>query len=123
MKKLLAVAMVSIVAYSGWQLRGKTSHREATVVDRLWLDRLPHTERDTINIFLALTEEPIGGFHALSMWKGSFENFRYELSGDELRVVYPQTGERDRVRVKLAACDRDGFDYCLELKGASRGGL
>ena len=47
--------------------------------------------------------------------------FRYEQHGNELRMLFPQTGTRDRVKAKATECDRGGMDYCLELQGASHG--
>jgi hypothetical protein len=46
---------------------------------------------------------------------------RYEGSGGELRLVFPQTGDRETVRAKARRCDEGGMDFCLELDGASRG--
>ena len=63
----------------------------------------------------------MGVFQAASRWKGEFELFRYEKHGDELRVVFPQTGTRDRVKARATECNRGGMDYCLELEGSSRG--
>ena len=49
-----------------------------SVTDRLWIDHIPRGERDVIQIFAAITEEPMGVFQAASRWKGEFEMFRYE---------------------------------------------
>ena len=72
-------------------------------------------------MFVAITDEPIGIFQTTSMWKGHFEMFRYAARGNELRILYPQDNERERVTVKATRCGEGGFDYCLELAGATRG--
>jgi len=90
-------------------------------LDRIWIDEMPKSKRDNMNLFIAATQEPIGVFQAGSQWKGGYEIFNHEARGDELRVVYPQTGEREKIRVRAWTCKERGMDYCLELSGATRG--
>jgi len=72
-------------------------------------------------VFAAVSEHAVGLFQATSQWRGAFEAFRYEASGGELRLVFPQTGDRETVRAKARRCSEGGMDFCLELDGASRG--
>ncbi|MBX3156641.1 MAG: hypothetical protein KF773_11615 [Deltaproteobacteria bacterium] len=119
--------MVAVVSL--WKLRGGggSSSDEATVndsnlvLDRIWIDHIPKNDRDTINVFVAITEEPFGVFQAASQWKGQFELFRYEAHGNEIRILYPQTNEREKVKTRATKCDERQMDYCLELDGATRG--
>lgn len=125
MKKLLVLATVSATVYGAWQLFDRDDARPATdgalVTDRVWLDRLPRGERDTINVFLTITDESLGVFQAGSRWRGAYELFTFEAHGGELRVLYPQTGERESLHAKVTTCNEGAMDYCLELKGGSRG--
>jgi hypothetical protein len=127
MKKKLALGVVvlSVVAYvamrRGHHESGETTVDNKVVLDRIWIDHVPRNERDMINIFVAITEQPFGIFDTNSQWKGSFELFQYEAHGDEMRVVYGQTGEKETIKARAAKCDDNGFDYCLQLGGASRG--
>src|SRR5262245_30170099 len=89
--------------------------------DRLWIDRLPTKPRDTFNTFVAITEEPLGVFQSGSQWKGSYEFFGYEARGEELRLVFLQTGEKEKAKIRAWQCKENGMDYCLELTGSSRG--
>jgi hypothetical protein len=91
------------------------------VFDRVWIDETPKGARDVVNLFAAVTTQPLGIFQSTSQWKGGHELFSYEAGGDELRVVYPQTGERETVKVRTWRCKERGMDYCLELGGATRG--
>jgi hypothetical protein len=124
-KAMLAVIAVAGVGYGVVHWRSEPAVTQAgddsLVTDRLWIDHIPRGERDTIQVFAAITEEPVGVFEAASRWKGEFEFFRYEKHGGELRLVFPQTGTRDRVKVTATKCRTGGMDYCLELDGASRG--
>jgi hypothetical protein len=124
MKKLLILAVISTCAFAGWRvLRGGGGAGAAhdLVLDRIWIDHMPRHDRDQISVFAAITDEPIGVFQTASAWKGHFEMFRYEALGDEIRLLYPQDNHREHASAKARTCSEDGFDYCLELEGASRG--
>ena len=91
------------------------------VFDRVWVDRMPTKPKDTANIFIAITRQPMGIFQFSSQWKGGYEIFQYTAKGDELRITYPQTDEREKVKARAWKCKQRDMDYCLELSGASRG--
>ena len=114
--------MVSTVAYGGWRWQ---HHRhdadKVSVTDRIWIDHLPRGERDTFNAFLAIDDHAQGVFQRTTIWKGEFERFRFEISGGEMRILYPANGDKEKVRVKATECDEGGMDYCLQIDGASRG--
>jgi hypothetical protein len=123
MKKpvLLVIAVVVVVASLwGWK-RATRPAENRLVADRLWIDHIPRNDRDAIRVFAAVSEHAVGLFQTTSQWRGAFEAFRYEASGGELRLVFPQTGDRETVRAKARRCSEGGMDYCLELDGASRG--
>ncbi|MDB4959750.1 MAG: hypothetical protein JWO36_7319 [Myxococcales bacterium] len=122
MKKLLVLAVVSTVAFAGYRWNAASSAEDKGLAqDRVWIDHLPRGERDMINVFVLLTEHPIGAFQQTSAWKGGFEAFRYEANGGEVRAVYPQTGDREKFKVRATKCTENQMDYCLEIEGASRG--
>lgn len=123
-KALLAMVVIAGAGYGVAQWRSDAPASKAasvTVTDRLWIDHIPRNDKDVIQVFVAITEEPVGVFQATSQWKGEFEFFRYEQHGNEMRMLFPQTGTKDRVHATATECNRNGMDYCLELKGASRG--
>ena len=124
-KALLGIVIVAAAGYAAWNLRGSDADEaqtdEATLVNRIWVDHIPKNDRDVFHIFVAITEDPLGIFQSTSQWKGEFELFRHETHGDEMRIHYPQTGERDKVTTKARRCNEKDWDYCLEMKGASRG--
>jgi len=124
-KALLATVVIAGAGYGVYRWRSEPApvakHNADLVTDRLWVDHIPRNERDVIQIFAAITEEPIGIFQATSVWKGEFELFRYEAHGGELRLVYPQSGTKEKVTARATECDRNGMDFCLELEGSSHG--
>lgn len=128
MKKLVLLVVLGGAAAGAWSLVGDDapsgaeaaeSHR--LVMDRLWLDHVPTSERDTVNVFAMLSEHSVGIFDSSSAWRGQYELFRFEANGGEVRLHYPQTDKRETVRAKAERCSEGGMDYCLKLTGASNG--
>jgi len=127
MKKLvLGVLVVGVVAFVALRRGGGSDAQETTVdhkvvLDRIWIDHIPKNDRDIINVFVAITEQPFGIFDAGSQWTAKFELFQYEANGGEIRVYYGQTGEREKITAKATKCNHQGFELCLQLSGNSRG--
>lgn len=129
--KLVIAVVVCACVGAGWRVLGgsgggdpgpaPTVHDDKLVLDRVWIDHMPRNDRDQLSAFVAITDEPIGVFQTTSVWKGHFEMFRYEAHGGELRLLFPQDNTRESVKAHAKKCSEDGFDYCLELDGASRG--
>lgn len=123
-KPLFVLVLVTVAIVAVWKLRSDhtaAATEDKLLQDRIWIDHMPRNDRDTINVFVALTEQPMGVFQASSQWKGAYEIFRYEAHGDELRLVFPQNGDREKITAKARRCNERGMDYCLEVDGASRG--
>ncbi|MBC7975790.1 MAG: hypothetical protein H7138_12500 [Myxococcales bacterium] len=123
-KPVVLVLLVVAVVVAGWrwQRGGEPDAQAASLfADRIWIDHIPRNDRDTFQAFVAVTEHATGGFQAASAWRGSHELFRYEANGGELRVIYPQTGERETVHAKARRCNEKEMDFCLDLEGATRG--
>lgn len=124
-KALVAAAVIGTLGYGGYRmLRGgapAATDDTKLVLDRLWIDHLPRNDRDPVQVFVALTEQPIGAFQRASAWKGEHELFQYTRAGDALKVVFPQDGQRETLRTKARPCREGAMDYCLELDGGSRG--
>jgi hypothetical protein len=130
MRKILIVTAALAAAYGVYRWDGtskvvSTEHDSPRVKDRLWIDHLPRSETDKINVFVALSQRPrqppLGIFEQVSMWEGHFEAFRYEQHEGEWRIVLPQSGDKETLTIKASECRQSGMDYCLEVEGASRG--
>jgi hypothetical protein len=122
---LVVVALLSGAAYGTYRWMGHGHARETATAelaqDRIWIDHMPKNDRDTIQVFAAITEQPVGIFQSVSQWKGAHELFLYEMNGGEMRLHYPQTNDREKVKAAARTCSENQFDYCLELSGNSRG--
>lgn len=126
MKKLLLVLLLILAAYllwRWWRADGAALGRgQELVYDRVWIDHLPKSETDEIQVFVAIRDEPIGIFQKSSVWRGAYELFRYENQGDgKIVLLYPQTRDKERAAYRATQCDEKGFDFCMQLDGASRG--
>ncbi|HEY1556673.1 MAG TPA: hypothetical protein VGF94_17680 [Kofleriaceae bacterium] len=126
MRKLVLVVVIAGLGFGAWKWHARATaratHGEAKLVqNRLWIDHVPKNDRDTFQVFATLSDEGIGIFQATSAWKGGYEAFQYEANGDELRAVYPQTGDKEKLHATARRCNDGGMDYCLELSGSSRG--
>jgi hypothetical protein len=121
MKKLALFALVVAAAYGSYRYYHLPTNQAHLVQDRAWLDHMPKNDRDTVNVFAVLTQQPVGVFQSASFWKGNYEAFRYEQKGNELRLVFPQTGDKESITVSAYECSDHGFDYCLDVKGGSHG--
>jgi len=121
----LIAALIAGAGYGAWRWHDGGAARPADdahlAFDRLWIDHMPRDDKDTINAFVALTDQPVGLFQATSVWRGSYEVFVYEGHDGELRVVFPQDNARAKIRVRARACHEHDMDYCLELRGTDRG--
>lgn len=124
MKKLVLLVILGTAAAASiwsWTRTESVERADRLLADRFWIDHVPRNDKDTINVFAMISEHAAGVFQATSQWRGSYEVFRYEAVGPELRLLYPQTNDREKVRAKARRCSEHSMDFCLELDGASRG--
>jgi hypothetical protein len=125
MNKLLAVVGVAALGVGAWRVK---AHYDTTdgggnklLVDRVWIDHLPRSEREMVNVFVLISEHRVGVFDQRSAWTGSFEAFKYSRGEGKLDAVFPQTGSKEQYSVKVRSCDKDGMDYCLDIDGGKHG--
>jgi hypothetical protein len=119
-KPLLILGLVAVggLAVATWKMRGDG---DVSVFDRIWIDQRPSKPKETGNAFVAITKQQMGAFQSASQYKASYEIFSYKASGDELRIVYPLTDEKEKITVRAWRCKEHDMDYCLELGGSTRG--
>src|SRR5262245_60311899 len=106
MRRLLLVAALAAAAIVWRRASGSAPARggQALFYDRIWIDHLPRSDTDAVQIFAALRREPVGVFQETSRWKGRFELFVHEPRGDgEADLTFPQNRERERARYRAVA--------------------
>src|SRR5580704_4075596 len=122
MKKLLVVVVIAVIGVVGWRAR---SHCAPDVqdgpgdvlVDRLWIDHIPSSEREPFNILALISDDKLGVFQNMTAYRGSYEMFRWGGLGWK----YPQTGETDKPKIRVRRCNENGMDFCMDISGNSRG--
>lgn len=91
---------------------------------RFWIDHEPRTDKERFNVLFVNGEHPFGHFGVRDMWTANLEFFHYHAlpaHDGELEFLFGATREKQRVRYVARRCSVDGFDYCLEISGTSRG--
>jgi hypothetical protein len=124
MKKLTLALSLLLVAGLGWhRLRSDTPDGKL-LFDRFWVDHQPRNAEDNFQVLFVATEEPFGRFVTRKFWTGQWEAFHYHVVPREegsLDLIFGATRERQRVRYAARPCHDNGFDFCLEISGSSRG--
>lgn len=125
MNKLLAVVGVAALGVGAWRVKAHYDTNDGggnkLLVDRVWIDHMPRSEREMVNVFVMISEHKVGVFDQRSAWTGSFEAFKYSRGEGKLDAVFPQTGSKEQYTVKVRSCDKDGMDYCLDIDGGKHG--
>jgi len=117
---LVVFGVMALVVARRWHAHGHHDHG-SLVTDRIWVERMPQRETDTIHAFVMSDEHARGMFFQGSVWKTTTEAFIYELAGSELRTTFPQTASKEIFKVDAHACTVDGFEVCLEISGGAHG--
>lgn len=92
---------------------------QALLVNRLWIDHIPRSERDmtTQLLFLDQDGERIGGVIRASHWRHLMEMFRWEHRSGGLALEFPQVGRTIPVNAQAREC-KDApkpLDLCLDV--------
>ena len=126
MKKFALVALLAAGAVWLWRHDKQVDVADGgggkLLTGRVWIDHLPRNDHDRVQVLALLKKHPFGQFVGTSQWKGAWEGFRYEPRGEgRLAVTWPDTRSTDQVTYSARRCGERGFDFCLDIKGATRG--
>jgi hypothetical protein len=118
---LLIMGVWAIARLTGGGGEAADGSDPSLILNRIWMDQIPSQPRDTANAFATVSRQKVGIFQSGSQFKGGYEIFNFTAVGGELRIVYPQTDEKELVKARAWRCKEHNMDFCLELTGASRG--
>lgn len=121
MKKLLFVGLTLAAAVVLWRSHDSD---DKLVYDRFWVDHQPKDGKETYQSFYIDGEHPGGRFATQTWWRGAWESFHYHVvprHPGTIEVIYGDTNESERITLRASKCSENGFDYCLEVTGSSRG--
>ena len=95
------------------------------LVGRVWLDHVPTKPDEHCDLFVTVAADGGKGngvFSRASQFEGTFSVFEWkEPQAGKLEIVLLQEKSKHTLKYEAKACDKDGFDYCLELTGAPKG--
>lgn len=128
-KILVVVIILVLVARWYWSDKNETQEDQARetmsglqpLSDRIWIDHMPKSERDKVELFVMLDEPTVGAFSNCSAYEGDWASFEWEYE-EGLRIEMMQKGTKHKIKAQvLKGKSCAPFDYCLRLKGAPRG--
>ena len=92
------------------------------LLDRNWIDRMPETTRDRLHVYRFVPSMGGGVFQDRTLYKGTFELFMFETSGDEIRFILPETEQRVLSKFHIEAVEGPKpFDLKLTINADPRG--
>lgn len=121
MNKLLVAAGAAGLLVGGWTLahRHQVDDSKLQVTDQLWIDHMPKHDRELLHMLAAFThagdETNIGFIRFGSRWHAQFDGFRFDKTGEDLAVEFPQNSWRATWHTKVSRCSVGQFTLCLEI--------
>jgi len=94
------------------------------LLDRNWIDRLPETARDRLQVFRFVPSMGGGVYQDRTLYAGQFELFNFEHDGETIRFHLHHTGEDRSASYaieRLPGGDENPFDLHLHIKDSPRG--
>ncbi len=124
MKKLALTLSLVAVAVGAWRLLRTDRPDTKLLFDRYWVDHMPRDPKEKFQAVFVSGEYPVGNFATRTAWTGQWEGFHYHIVPREegtFDIILPVTNEQQRVKFTARRCNENGFNYCLEISGCSRG--
>ncbi len=92
------------------------------LIDRNWMDLWPTNERQKLHVFRFTPAMGGGVYQDRTLFKGTFELFRFAIDGKALEIELPETGEHVRTDYRIERVDGPKpFDLRLTLERSPRG--
>jgi hypothetical protein len=123
--RIIAMALVAALAACSSSSPNKqvsTDEAKHLLIDRNWLDRMPETERDRLHVYRFVPNMGGGVFQDRTLYKGMFELFNFEATGDEIRFNLPETKTKVTSAYKIEEVSGpEPFDLRLTIFDDPRG--
>jgi hypothetical protein len=118
---LLVAALAACSSHKPKQIVGDAEARKL-LLDRNWIDRMPETERDKLHVYRFVPSMGGGVFQDRTLYKGTFELFRFTTGADEIRFDLPETHQQVTSKFRIETVDGpDPFDLKLTIDADPRG--
>jgi hypothetical protein len=120
--RTLVVLVIALSACSHKSKTIDTDEAKRLLIDRNWIDRMPATERDKLHVYRFVPNMGGGVFQDRTLYKGTFELFKFSVDGDHILFDLPETGEHVRSQFHIEAVDGPApFDLKLTVWSDPRG--
>src|SRR5512143_3445463 len=121
MRYLLLIAL-TLAACSKHSKEIDSGEAKKLLIDRNWIDRMPQTERDKLHVYRFVPTMGGGVFQDRTLYKGTFELFRFETAADEIRFDLPETHQKVVSKFRIERVDGPKpFDLKLIIPADPRG--
>lgn len=126
MKALLFAAVVSLAACSSHAKSDavRVSDRDAAqlLIDRNWLDVMPTSKHDRLHVYRFVPQMGGGVFQDRTLFKGTFELFKFRVAGDHIQFDLPETEQLVDSPFQIETVSGPApFDLKLTIKDDPRG--
>ena len=123
MRTLLAVCLLAGACSSSTKstsIEGDEAKR--LLIDRNWLDRMPETQHDRLHVYRFVPNMGGGVYQDRTLFKGTFELFRFKVEGDHIMFALPETREKvtSQFQIERVAGPKP-FDLKLTIFSDPRG--
>ena len=116
---VLAVALAAC-SHKSTALDGEQSKK--LLLDRNWLDRMPESKDTRLHVYRFVPSMGGGVFQDRTLFKGTFELFKFEVGQGEIRFDLPETGDKVTSKFKIEPVDGPKpFDLTLSISDDPRG--
>ncbi len=124
MRSIPAVLLVAALAACSSSKPAAISGDEAQslLINRNWLDNMPETDRDHLFVYRFVPTMGGGVFQDRTLYKGVFELFQFEATGEEIRFDLLETKTKVVSRYTIEQVDGpEPFDLKLSIPDDPRG--
>jgi hypothetical protein len=91
------------------------------LLDRNWLTEMPEGERDRFHVYRFVPSMGGGVFQDRTIFKGTFELFKFETAADEIRFNLLETHTKVVSKFRIEEIDDPPFDLKLTIEADPRG--
>ena len=92
------------------------------LIDRNWIDRMPETQHDRLHVYRFVPTMGGGVFQDRTLFKGTFELFMFQATGDRITFELPETHQQVASSYRIDAVEGpEPFDLRLTIDADPRG--
>jgi hypothetical protein len=121
MRNLATLALLAACSSSSPSTQVGGDDAKQLLIDRNWIDRMPETDREKLHVYRFVPKMGGGVYQDRTIYKGTFELFKFEATGDEIRFDLLETGDKVTSHYKIEEVSAPHFDLRLTIFDDPRG--